>query len=143
MTSSGRKSILFIHGGLSDQLDVPKDLEEYFEYFTNRIMTTTDIFGGSFKKYFDTRRLGPESPFWDRTMPDMSQKEITRRLERVGVDIVVTGHTPHRKIESYFGKVFDIDVGMNPRYGENTPAAIVFREGVAYSFDVLRGEVKL
>jgi hypothetical protein len=44
----------------------------------------------------------------------------------VGVEFIVTGHTPHRAITVYGKRIFDIDVGMTPAYDENMPQALVF-----------------
>ena len=49
----------------------------------------------------------------------------------MGVEFIVTGHTPHRAITVYGKRIFDIDVGMTPAYGENMPQALVFsRQGI-------------
>ncbi len=48
------------------------------------------------------------------------------------MDFIVTGHTWHRTIKVYRNRIFNIDVGMTPAYGENMPRALVFsRDGIA------------
>jgi hypothetical protein len=43
----------------------------------------------------------------------------------VGVNYIVTGHTPHHTVTVYGERIFDIDVGMTPVYGEGMPQALV------------------
>jgi hypothetical protein len=47
------------------------------------------------------------------------------------------------QIVSYHNRIFDIDVGMTPRYGENEPAAIVFKKDGVYAFYAQNGEFKV
>lgn len=134
LTTFNSEKILFVHGGLSRFLSVPEDLESYSAYFNQRMQTTTSVMGGYSKKFFDSRRLGPEGPFWDRSMHSMSEKQIKNTLEKLEIDRVVLAHTPHKKIINYIDRVFDIDVGMTPKYGGNSPTAIIFKSGGIYSF---------
>ena len=73
--------------------------------------------------------------FWGRSFRELasaSQTQIAALCRKVGVDFIVTGHTPHRAITVYGKRIFDIDVGMTPDYGENMPQALVFsRKGIA------------
>jgi hypothetical protein len=51
------------------------------------------------------------------------------------VDFIVTGHTPHPGvIKCYGGRIFDIDVGMTPACGENTPQALVVSDSGILAF---------
>jgi predicted MPP superfamily phosphohydrolase len=143
LTQINNEKILFVHGGLSKFLIKPEDIDNFANYFNNRMQISTKQLGGYYKKFFDSQKLGPSGPFWDRNLHKMSEKDIVSSLSNIELDYLVIAHTPHKKIVNYIDKVFDIDVGMTPRYGENSPTAIVFRSGAVYSFIVGEGENKL
>jgi hypothetical protein len=44
----------------------------------------------------------------------------------IGVDYIVSGHTPHSRITAYGERIFRVDAGMTPAFGENEPQALVF-----------------
>ncbi len=67
----------------------------------------------------------------------ISKSSVDSLCRAVGVDFIVTGHTPHYSVDGikvYFGKIFDIDVRMTPAYGENMPQALVFSDHALVGF---------
>jgi hypothetical protein len=67
---------------------------------------------------------------------DADQKSIDDICKNVQVDFLVTGHTPHQDIKVYGNRIFDIDVGMTPKCGGNTPRALMFRSDGIVGFGV-------
>jgi hypothetical protein len=134
----GRK-ILFSHADIPHDVGDRESIRVYTHNFRRRMMTASFRFGGTAGKFAPE----PESILWERRFEHCDEKGIERLLKRLDVDYLVTGHTPHQEITSYFGKVFDIDVGMTPRYGANQPAALVIKKEGIFAFYVNDGEKEL
>ncbi len=123
---SGRK-ILFMHADLHETFRDRTRLDRYLEAMRLRVMRSTWDLGGSRKKWAKLAE-----PMWDRsysTAESISKSTVDSLCQAVGVDFIVTGHTPHSSVDGikvYHGRIFDIDVRMTPAYGENMPQALVF-----------------
>ena len=103
-------------------------LEEHLRWIDEHMKASTVAHGGSRAKWASLRLA---TIFWGRTFGELasaSQAHIDALCARVGVDFIVTGHTPHRAITVYGKRIFDIDVAMTPAYGENMPRALVFSQ---------------
>ncbi len=138
------KKILFVHAGLPTDLRDAKTLEQYVEEFKKYIVVDTSAAGGSLQKYVRNNLVGNHSVFWDRSFPRIDDESVAEDVvKRVGVDHIVIGHTPGTEIKNYFNRIFNIDVGMTPAYGENEPAAIVFKKKGIYEFYVDKGENRI
>lgn len=136
------KRVLFVHADVPEHLHYLQDVEDYRRLFQEHLADKTDPRIGSSKKY--NHELVRKSLFWERVFSTYTEDRIHSVADHLGMDFIVTGHTPHKgRIVSYFDRVFDIDVGMCPRYGENAPAAIVFKKDGIYEFYCSVGERKL
>ncbi len=131
-TQISGKKILFMHGDLHQTFRDRSRLERYLEEMRLRVMCSTKDLGGSRKKWTKLADF-----VWDRsysTPEPISKHSVDSVCQAVGVDFIVTGHTPHYSVDGikvYHGRIFDIDVRMTPAYGENMPQALVFcREAV-------------
>jgi hypothetical protein len=64
--------------------------------------------------------------YWSRAFAglDSADREAVDAIcAGADTDFIVTGHTVHAgEIVSYGGRIFDVDVGMTPTYGENPPS---------------------
>lgn len=118
------KKILFVHAGIPKVLADRASIDFYIEKYIQHIAEDTAGLGGSFEKY-SAPLIMKDGIFWDRSSRDMHDVEIQNLISNLGVDYIVTGHTPHKKVTVFGGRIIDIDVGMSPRYGSNTPAALV------------------
>lgn len=137
------RSVLFVHGGVPYSIVDRSDLQRYHDEFSRRMSRSTVTFG-SLEKYYNADVVGKHSIFWDRRIPNsQDETEIREMAEDLNVDYIVIGHTPQKRITNYFDVAFNIDVGMTPAYGENEPAAIVFKPGGVFAFYARRGEEKL
>lgn len=144
-TSHGKK-ILFVHGGVPESLQNPQKLGEYAEIFRAHMECRTGILQKGSQKYgVKNPIVGKESVFWDRSFPNLPDKEAKEITERLGVDYIVIGHTPQRDgvPANYGNKIFNMDVGMCPAYGENTPTAIIFDENGPHMFQPQKGKKTL
>ena len=125
------RTVLFLHGDLPKRLRDKQLLERDLEWIDQHRKIATEDAGGSRRKWGHERLAGF---FWDRTFKELdgaSRAEIDALCRKVGVDFIVTGHTPHSAIKLYGKRIFDIDVGMTPACGEHTPQALVFtQEGI-------------
>ncbi len=140
----GSKRVLFVHGGIPHQLDGCSLLENYLFDFDEHLRGgTTRTYGGAKRRYVEDEKVGRHSIFWDRRIPDMQKQELEQITKSLDVNHIVIGHTPQRVIQNYFGLAFNVDVGMSPVYGENEPAAVVFKERGVYAFYVEKGERRL
>ncbi len=140
------KTVLFVHAGIPENLNSRHELKDYLDRFDSHMAKQTQSVGGSEEKYLESRLVDTDSIFWDRRIPQgMTEAEVHALADSVRADYVVIGHTPQRtgRIANYYNRVFDIDVGMTPRYGGNEPAAIVFKPGGVFAFYAKRGEEKL
>lgn len=133
--------ILFTHGDLGKNLADRQTLDKYIADYTERISMQTELYGGAQNKYGGSF-IHKSGIFWGRDFRKMPEKEIEQVVSSLGMDFLVTGHTPHDSIKVYAEKVFDIDVGMCPAYGENEPTAIVFKTDGAYAFHAKRKHEK-
>ena len=137
------KNVLFVHADVPEHFNCLQDLKDYKTLFEDHLADRTYyVFGTSREKYdHDIVRKGL---FWGRLFRDYDRDSINSVADKLGMDFIVTGHTPHKgRIVSYFDRVFDIDVGMCPAYGENTPAAIVFKKDGVYGSYCGAGERKI
>ena len=135
---SGKK-ILFSHADIPVQSGDHGSIRVYTQDHRRRMGTDSFNMGGTARK-FDP---GAKSIFWERRFDQSTQPEIEELVQRLKVDYLVTGHTPHKKITSYFGRAFDLDVGMTPNYGANQPAALVIKKEGIFAFYVNDGEKQL
>jgi hypothetical protein len=141
------KRILFVHGGVPQHLCDPTSLEIYVAETRRMMETRTSLspegrLTGYQQKYgIDNPLVGKQSVFWDRSLPKNSANFARQSCENLKVDFIVIGHTPQRggQIANLGNRVFNIDIGMCPAYGENTPKAIVFNEDGPQSFDPHKG----
>ena len=133
-TTVARRKILFTHADLSERLRDCKVLSCYLRRLEKHQEVSTLEAGGTRAKYGHPILGGDGSIFWSRSfrrLDDADQASIDDICNRVGVDVLVTGHTPHKAIKAYGKRIFDIDVGMSPRCGGNTPQALLFsRDGI-------------
>ena len=143
LTSIDEKSVLFVHGGIPHNLKNKTDLESYLISFESHMAEKSGSFGRTSQKFLHDEKVGSHSIFWDRKISSMSDPEIRQIANYLGVDYIVIGHTPQKEIKNYAGRAFNIDVGMTPRYGENEPAAIVFKSEGVFAFYVKKGEINL
>ena len=140
------KQILFVHGGIPQHLCEPSTLEAYAAE-TERLMETRTALNaegrptGYQQKYGVGNPLtGKGSVFWDRSLPRNSPEFARQVCNELKVDAIVIGHTPQSgQIANLSNRVFNIDIGMCPAYGENTPKAIVFNQDGPQSFDPHKG----
>jgi hypothetical protein len=143
----GPSTILFTHGGIPSDLESPDKMDEYYSGF-RRHMQCDSSGVGSDAKYLQDPIVSDRSIFWDRRIPGDSHRGIptitpagaAKLADDLSVDYIVIGHTPHPTIKSFGDRIFDIDVGMTPRYGGNEPAAIVFKQDGVYGFYARQGE---
>jgi len=125
------RDVLFTHADLPSEYRDKKTLDNHLRWIDEHMKASTLGFGGSRAKWAHRRLAGI---FWNRTFGELasgSQSQIAVLCRNVGVDFIVTGHTPHRAITVYGKRIFDIDAGMTPRCGGNMPQALVFsRKGI-------------
>lgn len=136
------KEVLFVHGGVPERINDIHGLKNELYEIAEFTKTPTEKFGGSEEKYLANKLVNARSIFWDRTFPKMSDSDAVEVIKKLGVDYIVIGHTPNRNgiIRSYGDKIFNIDIGMSPKYGENDPGAIIFSDKGISTFYVKNGE---
>jgi len=126
------RGVLFMHADLPGEYRDREVLDDHLRWIDGHMKASTLGLGGSRAKWAH-RRLA--DMFWGRSFRELAsatQAQIAALCRKVGVDFIVTGHTPHRAITVYGKRIFDIDVGMTPAYHENMPQALVFsRNGIA------------
>jgi len=126
------RDVLFTHADLPSEYREKEALANHLRWIDEHMMASTVGLGGSRAKWAHGRLAGI---FWNRTFSELasaSQGQIAALCRNVGVEFIVTGHTPHRAITVYGKQIFDIDAGMTPRCGGNMPQALVFsRKGIA------------
>ncbi|MAE13628.1 hypothetical protein CMO92_03610 [Candidatus Woesearchaeota archaeon] len=137
------KRILFTHADVPIDAGSHSKIREFTREFAKHMSTDTAVFGGTQIKYGDRQLIRGDTIFWERRFEELGQNEVDGLVEELGVDYLVVGHTPHERITSFFGKIFDIDVGMTPRYGEGEPAAIVFNRDGVRGFYADGGETRI
>jgi hypothetical protein len=125
-TEISDKKILFVHAGIPKILSNRISIDEYIKKYTKHFIADT-VMSDSIRKYGDPL-ITKDGVFWDRSSEKMSESTIQTLTINLGVDFIVTGHTPHKKIEIFGGRIIDIDVGMCQRYGANTPAVLVINK---------------
>lgn len=125
------RDVLFTHADLPSEYREKEALDNHLRWIDEHMKASTMGLGGSRAKWAHRRLAGI---FWNRTFGELdsgSQAQVAALCRNVGVDVIVTGHTPHRAITVYGKRIFDIDAGMTPRCGGNMPQALVFsRKGV-------------
>jgi hypothetical protein len=123
----GGKSVLFTHGDLPSVLRDAGRLEGYLAR-VRRYLGGSTLDAGAAAKWGHADLIGMQSIFWDRSFLSLADEadEPAAICEAVGVDFIVTGHTPQSEITAYGKRIFRVDVGMTPEYGENEPQALVF-----------------
>ncbi len=131
---AGRK-ILFMHADLRETFRDRRRLDCYLEEMKLWVKCSTKDLGGSRKKWTKLAEF-----VWDRsysTPEPISKSSVDSLCQAVGVDFIVTGHTPHSSVDGikvHHGRIFDIDVRMTPAYGENMPHALVFSDDAVVEF---------
>ena len=125
------RAVLFTHADLPSEYREKEALDNHLRWIDEHMKASTLGLGGSRAKWAHRRLAGI---FWNRTFGELAssgQAQIAALCRKVGVDFIVTGHTPHRAITVYGKRIFDIDAGMTPRCGGNMPQALVFsRKGI-------------
>ena len=119
------RTVLFLHGDLPEELRDRQRLKLYLQRIDQHRRLPTNEVGGSRAKW-GNKSLA--AWFWDRTFEQLegtSRIRIDAICRKVGVDFIVTGHTPHPSIKVYGQRIFDIDVGMTPLCGGHQPRALV------------------
>jgi len=133
--SIGDRTFMFCHAGIPDSISNYDDLKNYSQQFREHMnMKSYTCYK---EKYLDGPLVGDESLFWIRgEFLGKKRSELESHLHAIRADFSVVGHTPSRdgKIQSFHDLVFDIDVGMTPEYGKNTPAALVISEASITAF---------
>ena len=142
-TDIAGKKLLFVHGGIPKEFLESTNIEKYMDEFESHIRSDSQQFSSASQKYIHHPMVGEQSVFWDRGFRHMEESEVDSTLKHLGMDYIVIGHTPNMKITTHYGKVFDIDVGMTPKYGTNEPAAIVFKNDGIFEFYDRKGERKV
>lgn len=131
-TSIAGRAVLFMHADLPAEYRDEHVLDDHLRWIDEHMQASTLGLGGSRAKWAHLRLA---EIFWDRTYGELAcatQSQIAALCRKVGVDVIVTGHTYHSAITVYGKRIFDIDVGMTPTYGENMPQALVFsRNGIS------------
>lgn len=136
------KRILFVHAGIPKELQDPLKLESLAEAFRTHMDEATGCIKDYSTRYgVDNLLTGSEGIFWDRGFPRLSENEANETADKLDVDYIVIGHTPQRDgdARSYGGRIFNIDVGMCPAYGENTPSAFVMTSDGPQIFQIGKG----
>jgi hypothetical protein len=126
----GGRAVLFTHGDLPLFLRDAGRLEGYLAR-VRRYLGASTLESGAAAKWRHADLTGTQSIFWDRSFFSLADEtdEPAAICEAVGVDFIVTGHTPQSEITAYGRRIFRVDVGMTPEYGENEPQALVFSAG--------------
>ena len=125
-TGIAGRDVLFTHADLPAEYRDQDVLDNHLRWIDEHLRASTLGLGGSRAKWAHRRLAGM---FWGRSFTELasaSQAQIAALCRKVGVEFIVTGHTPHRDITVYGKRIFDIDVGMTPAYGENMPQVLVF-----------------
>ncbi len=135
-TRIGEREILFAHGGIPTSLERPTEWDAYARAFQNHLAAITTA--NPVEKYLTHPLVNTHSIFWDRRIPngDVDPDTLARNL---GVDAIVIGHTPQDRITRYGKAIYNIDVGMCPKYGAHGPAAIIFTPEDTILFDLQKG----
>ncbi len=120
------KKVLFSHGDIPENIGSASGIRGFNRKYQYHISIDSAVIGGTHKKYSNRDLILGDTLFWERRFSNLNPVEANALLEKLKVDFLVVGHTPHQRITSYFEKIFDIDVGMTPKYGAREPAAIVF-----------------
>jgi hypothetical protein len=120
--------VLFMHADLPEKYRDRDVLESHLRWIDEHMKASTLALGGSRAKWANLRLA---QIFWGRTFADIASagpRDLAALCRKVGVDFIVTGHTPHESITAYGKRIFDIDVGM---CRDNLPQALVFsRDGI-------------
>ena len=133
----GKRRFLFTHGDVPESLRSVQGLASFGEKVAFRMAASSRELGGTAVKYGDRMFTSDEgSVFWCRDFRELartSPRAVRHVCKRAGADFIVTGHSMNRgRIVSYGDRIFDIDVGMSPTYGENEPQTLlVTEEGIS------------
>jgi predicted phosphodiesterase len=117
--------VLLTHGDVAEPLRSPRALARY----AGRLRRVLDASAVPGARRDHPAFRGDDGILWSRAFSELDPAdagEAARICASVGADIFVTGHTPHDGVTSYGGRIFDVDVGMAPAYGESEPEALVF-----------------
>jgi len=136
LVKAADKRVLFVNGGIPAGIREPLDLLSYLQHFQDHMRADSAQVGYA-AKYMDDKLVGDHSVFWDRDIAT-GVLDPDKKVDELGLDYVVIGHTPASRITRYGSKVFNIDVGMCPKYGENEPSAIVFRPEGIFVYNAIR-----
>jgi hypothetical protein len=139
---------LFTHGDLPEAMLAAGAVAQYGREVAARMAKGSADLGGAAMKYGDSLFTSARAGFfWCRDFQGLRNEAAGAAAAvcaRAGVDFIVTGHTMHRgRIVSYGGRIFDIDVGMTPAYGENLPQALVASHAGIAAFDATGRETVL
>lgn len=143
LTEMQDQKILFVHGGIPSSLEDPQCLKDYVKDFEEHVATDSMLFASASRKFLKHPLVDGHSIFWDRQLNSLNSEEVGELVRNVDVDYVVIGHTPQKGITGFGDRIFNIDVGMCPTYGEGEPAAILFKSDGIYAFYARRGEEQL
>ncbi len=137
-TSVNKKKILFVHGGVPYKtINDRESLDAFATEFTRhmRVRSSTQITEAR-AKYLNSTVVDGRSPFGDRGSPQMDEESVRTLTAALGVDYIVIGHTPQENgcIAVYHQRIINVDVGMSQCYGENVPAAVVFKNDGVHGF---------
>lgn len=135
--------VLFTHADVPVNAGTASSIRAFARQYREHMRNDSQVLGGTQKKYGDEAVIKGRTIFWNREFSQMRPEDIDQMVANLGVDYLVVGHTPHSGITLYSQKALDIDVGMTPRYGENEPAALVFKKDGIYGFYARSGEKKL
>jgi hypothetical protein len=132
--------VTFTHADFSDDLLRPGVLARYKKGLLHLLAAGTVGLGGTAKKYGDPWLKTSAGFFWSRSFRklDGARPEVVDEIcDAADTDYIVTGHTPNLGgIRDYGGRIFDIDVGMTPAFGENPPQALLISTSGIATFSV-------
>lgn len=122
------KRVLFAHGDVSTALRDEARLHEYLGRVRRRVRAPTPEGMGARERWRHEDLVGAQSIFWDRSFLRLAAgaDHAAQVCAAIGVDYIVSGHTPHRGITAYGERIFRVDAGMTPAFGGNEPQALVF-----------------
>jgi hypothetical protein len=128
----GGLRVLLTHADVPESLCSRRRLGRYLRAVDRHLEVSSLDLGGQAVKFGDPLLADSETPFWSRSFARLTpgdHQKAARICDALGVDLVVTGHTPHRHITVTGGRLIDIDVGMTPLCGGNQPEALVIAGG--------------
>ncbi len=124
--------VLLTHADVPAPLRSRRRLGRYLQAVDQHLQVGTLDAGGPAAKFGDPLLTDAQTLFWNRSFSGLDPgdaAQAARICAELGVDLVVTGHTPHQSITVTGGRLIDIDVGMTPRCGGHEPEALVIGGG--------------